>query len=265
MKMKFCSLSSGSSGNCVYMETENTRVLIDAGFSGKKVEELLKNIDVDPKTLDGILVTHEHTDHIKGVGILSRRYNLPIMANYGTWMGMDKKIGKIKDENILIFKNDYDFEFRDLEIHPISTYHDSECSCGYIVGNSNKKITVMTDTGYVSQNMKDKIKGSDILYVEANHDVDMLKNGIYPYHLKQRVLSTKGHLSNIDSAMMLGEVLKANEEKVILAHLSQENNTPKMAFETIKFYLEKLGLDTEKEIDLSVAPRHMASKIITLD
>lgn len=246
------------------METEKTKIIIDAGFSGKKVEELLKNIDVDPKSLDAILVTHEHTDHIKGVGVLSRRYNLPILANYGTWTAMDEKIGKIKDENILIFKNDYDFQFKDLDIHPLSTYHDSECSCGYIIENSSKKISVMTDTGYVSDNMKKKLTNSDLYYIEANHDVEMLKNGVYPYYLKERVLSTRGHLSNIDSAMTLGEILKSNGEKVILAHLSNENNTPDIAYNTIEMYLKSLGLDTTKDIDLSVAPRHTTSKIIRL-
>ncbi|HHX70666.1 MAG: MBL fold metallo-hydrolase [Miniphocaeibacter sp.] len=264
MSIKFCSLSSGSSGNAMYVETEKTRLLIDAGFSGKQLEKLLMNANVLPDSIDAILITHEHTDHIKGAGVLSRRYNIPILANEKTWLAMLKKVGKIKEENLIVFKNDIDFSLRDIDIHPFSTYHDSANSCGYIINKDNKKITILTDTGIVNERMKNLIAGSDIYLIEANHDVEMLKNGSYPYSLKQRIASVKGHLSNEDCAFTLGEILTGNQEKVVLAHLSEENNTEELAFSTVDKYLQSLGLDTKRDINLTLANRNNVSNEIIL-
>src|SRR5690554_4787402 len=133
MSIKFCSLSSGSSGNCQYIETDNTRILIDSGFSGKRVEELLSSIDVSPDTIDAILVTHEHIDHVKGVGVLSRRYDFPIFANANTWVGMEKTIGKIKEKNIKVFISEEYFEIKDITIYPINIFHDAQEPVGYIL------------------------------------------------------------------------------------------------------------------------------------
>lgn len=265
MSLRFSSLSSGSSGNCIYIESDRSKILIDAGFSGKQVEKLLQSIHVDPTELDAILVTHEHSDHIKGVGVLSRRYRIPVIANEGTWCAMSKKIGKIDEENILIFKNDLFFGLRDLDILPISTSHDSMEACGYIIQKNNKKISLVTDTGLYNLEMMDAMRDSDLFFVEANHDIHMLKNGFYPYHLKQRILSTKGHLSNEDAGRLLGDVIQGNGEKVFLAHLSQENNTPSLAYHTVNNYLLSLGLDTERDIQMTVANRSTPSGIVVLE
>lgn len=265
MSLRFCSLSSGSSGNCIYVESDRSKILIDAGFSGKQVEKLLDSIDVDPSELDAILVTHEHSDHIKGVGVLSRRYRIPVIANEGTWCAMTNKIGKIDEDNILIFKNDLYFGLRDLDILPVTTSHDSAEACGYIIQKGEKKISLLTDTGLYNTEMMDSIRGSDIFFVESNHDIAMLKNGIYPYRLKQRILSSKGHLSNDDCGRLLGDVLQGSGEKVFLAHLSSENNSPRVAFNTVNNYLLSLGLDTERDIDMTVAKRSYASGIIELE
>ncbi|WP_100065432.1 MBL fold metallo-hydrolase [Miniphocaeibacter massiliensis] len=265
MSLKFCSLASGSSGNALYIESNKTKILVDAGFSGKVIENLLLKANVLPESLDAILITHEHIDHIKGAGVLSRRYNIPILANEETWLAMLNKIGKIEEKNIIVFKNDIDFTLRDLDIHPISTYHDSANSCGYIINKNNKKISILTDTGIINQRMKNLISGSDVYLIEANHDIEMLKNGSYSYNLKKRILSVKGHLSNEDCAFTLGEVLTGNQENVILGHLSQENNTEQMAYDTVNNYLTNLGLDTNRDIFLSLANRSNISNQIILE
>lgn len=262
--MKFCSLASGSSGNSLYVETEKSKFLIDAGLSGVAIQKLLQSIGVKAQDLDFIMVTHEHSDHSKGVGVLSRRFNLPILANYQTWLAMDKTIGKIKEENIYVFKSDSDLEVRDLDIHPMSIYHDSVEAVGYVIESNNKKLTVLTDTGFVSEEMKDKIKGSDLYYLEANHDPKMLEIGPYPPILKKRVRGLKGHLSNIDCGKILGEMLTGMGESVLLSHLSEENNTPELAYSTVIDYLSSLGLDTKTDAVIEVAGRYKPSKLIEL-
>lgn len=166
MSFKFCSLSSGSSGNSEYIETEHSKILIDAGFSGKTIENLLKYINVDPSKLDAIFVTHEHADHIKGIGVLSRRYDLPIIANTETWYAMDSKIGKINDKNIYIFENNRHINFKDLDILPIKTSHDSANSCGYVISKDDKKISLVTDTGIIEDSVYEEIKDSNLFLLK---------------------------------------------------------------------------------------------------
>lgn len=255
MGMKFCSLSSGSSGNCQYIETENSKILVDSGFSGKKTEALLKSIDVRPEDLDAILVTHEHIDHIKGVGVLSRRYDLPIYANADTWMGMEGKVGDIKEKNIKLFTNESFFDLKDLNIFPVSTFHDAADPVGYILNYKGIKLSIVTDTGFISDNMFDKMKGSDLYFLESNHDEFMLKEGLYPWHLKRRILSAHGHLSNEDAGATLSNILQGKGEKVILAHLSKDNNVPELAMSTVTDILTKKGLNVEKDVDLALSFR----------
>lgn len=264
MALKFCSLSSGSSGNCQYIETRKTRVIIDAGFSGKRLEELLSSMEVDPSTIDAILVTHEHIDHTRGVGVLSRRYNIPIYANSGTWMGMEKGIGKIREGNIKVFTTESFFELGDLTVYPLGIFHDAQDPVGYIFYYKNKKVSVVTDTGWVNDNMMDKIKGSHLYLIESNHDVKMLKEGSYPWPLKQRILSTRGHLSNDDCGRILGQILGGSGEIVILGHLSKDNNRPDLAFNTVRANLESLGLDTKKDIALNLSHRDCRTDIFHL-
>lgn len=262
--MKFCSLSSGSSGNSLYIETDKSKFLIDAGLSGVRIQKLLTSIGVKAEDLDFIMVTHEHTDHSKGVGVLSRRFNLPVVANYDTWLAMDKTIGKIKDENIIVFKSDNDIELRDVDIHPMSIYHDSVSAVGYIIESGGKKLSVLTDTGFVSEKMKEKIKGSDLYFLEANHDLHMLETGPYPELLKKRVRGLKGHLSNIDCGNVLGEMLRGMGERVFLSHLSEENNTPEKALNTVVDYLRSMGMDTSSDAIIKVADRYKPSMLIEL-
>jgi len=264
MSIKFCSLSSGSSGNCQYIETDRTRILVDAGFSGKKIERLLSLINVDANTIDYILITHEHIDHVRGAGILSRRYDIPILANKSTWLGMEEVIGDVKDKNIKIIDTNKDLTLNDLGIHPFKIYHDAREPVGYIIYYKNFKISIATDTGWVDNNMKDKIKGSDLYLMESNHDVEMLKTGSYPWPLKKRVMSKEGHLSNVDAGETLSDVLSGNGEIVLLGHLSKENNTPSLAKETVRGCLECYGLDTYEDIELDLTYRDRPTKLYTL-
>jgi len=264
MAIKVCSLSSGSSGNCQYIGTDRTRILVDAGFSGKKTEGLLSTIGVMADTIDYILVTHEHIDHVRGAGVLSRRYDIPILANKNTWIHMSKTIGEIKDKNIKIIDSNKDLLLEDLGIHSFKIYHDAIEPVGYIIYYENTKISIMTDTGWVDNNMKDKIKGSDLYLMESNHDVEMLKTGRYPWPLKKRVMSKEGHLSNMDAGETLSEVLSGNGEIVLLGHLSRENNTPSLAKETVRECLESYGLDTYEDIELDLTYRDRPTKLYTL-
>lgn len=263
MTLEFCSLSSGSSGNSQFISGGDTKILVDAGFSGKKIESLLDEIDVDPKELDYILVTHEHLDHIRGVGVLSRRYNLPIVANMGTWKGMEDKIGKIKSENIRVIESNRHISLGNLYIRAFDIFHDALEPVGYNIFCKDKKVSLVTDTGIINKNIENYIRKSDLYLLESNHDVEMLKNGSYPYYLKERIKSNLGHLSNEDAGNVLKNVLREKNEKVFLAHLSKDNNNPHLAYLTVSQDLEKHGIDTSL-VDLQLTNRDMPTKIYKL-
>lgn len=264
MTLKFSSLASSSSGNCQYIETNNVRILVDAGLSGKRIENALSSIDVSPSSIDYILVTHEHSDHIKGVGVLSRRYDLPVYANKNTWEGMMKSIGKIKEENINIFETNNDFELKDLGIMPYKTFHDSNESVGYSFYYKNKKISLLTDTGKIDDTIIKQISNSNLLMIESNHDVEMLKLGSYPYYLKKRILGDYGHLSNELAGQLITNVIKGNNETVLLAHLSKENNFPELAYQTVLNILNENGLDVSQDLNLELTFRDKTTKLYTL-
>lgn len=264
MGIKFCSLSSGSSGNCQYIETDKIKILIDGGLSGKKIEGLLSSIDVCPTAIDSILVTHEHIDHIRGVGVLSRRYDIPIYANEKTWMKMEGIIGEIKESNIKIIESNKEFQLGDLDIHSFEVFHDAAEPVGYCIYNKNVKISIITDTGWVNDSMKRIIKGSSLYLMESNHDIKMLKEGKYPWYLKKRILSNKGHLSNIDAGKTLSEVLAGNGEVVLLAHLSKENNRPSIAYETVRECIVDYGINVHRDIALDLTYRDRTTRVYNL-
>ena len=261
MGIKFCSLSSGSSGNCQYIETDRVRILVDSGFSGKRIESLLSSINVRPDEIDYILVTHEHIDHVKGVGVLSRKYDIPIYANEKTWISMACLIGNIDDKNIRIFKSEKAFELEGLGVYPFKISHDSAEPVGYCFHYGNIKISIMTDTGWVNDNMKEAIKGSSLYLIESNHDLEMLKVGKYPWPLKKRIMGDKGHLSNDDAGKIISEIISGNGEIALLGHLSQENNFPLLAYKTVKNILEDSGIDIHNDITLDLAHRDKVSKV----
>lgn len=264
MVFRYCSIASGSSGNCHYIETENSKILVDAGLSGKIIQSGLEKIGVDPTELNLILITHEHIDHCKGAGILSRRFNLPIYANKKTWEAMEKGLGKIKEEHIKIFETDKEFLFNDITILPFATNHDSVEAVGFSFVKEDKKISMVTDTGHISDNIKEKVFGSDIYLIEANHDINMLRMGKYPWNLKKRIESDWGHLSNESAGEFIAELCKSKKSTVLLGHLSQENNFPELAYQTVKNILSENGIELERDIELHMASRSMPTKVYTL-
>lgn len=264
MKIDFCSLSSSSSGNCHYVSSDEVKLLVDAGFSGKTIEKLLDGIDVKCDEIDGILITHEHQDHIKGAGVLSRRYNIPIYANQGTWTGMEESIGKIKSENIKVIDTEKYLSLKDLDILPINIYHDANEPVGYVINGGNKKVSLVTDTGKLDDKILNHIKKSQIYLVESNHDIQMLRNGPYPVYLQNRIIGDFGHLSNDYIAEAMKDIIKGNGETILLAHLSKENNTPKTAFNQMAFKLLEMGIDIKKDINLELTHRDKQTKIFTI-
>ncbi len=262
--MKFCSLYSGSSGNCTFVGGGKTNLLIDAGLTGKKIQEALKQIDVSPCDINGIVITHEHDDHIKAAGILSRRFNIPIYANTNTWEAMSNKIGDVSEKNIKVFDGYYPFEIGDITVIPFPIPHDAAKPCGYSLIHGKKKATIATDIGYASDIVKNNIKNSDVVLLEANHDVEMLKVGPYPYPLKLRILSDTGHLSNADAGKTIIDVMGYGIKTVILGHLSKVNNYPGLAFRTVISELEMEGIKDGKDINIDIARRETVSHFYNL-
>ena len=260
--MKFCSLYSGSEGNCQFIRENNTKILIDAGLSGKKIQDAIKYIDESPENIKGILVTHEHADHIQGVGVLSRRYNIPIYANEKTWQAMEAQLGKIASENIMVF--DSPFEIDDLHIEPFNISHDSVAPVGFKVFNNSKKITVLTDTGCVTEEIKSNLLNSDLILIEANHDEDMVMIGSYTWPLKQRILSDVGHMSNTLSGNVLTEILSKGTEAVLLGHLSKENNFIELAYKTVENILLENKIPLNNGISLDMTYRDKPSKVFNV-
>ncbi len=225
--MKFCVLASGSKGNSTYIASGNTSILIDAGLSGKEIQRRLASIGVDVKDLDAILVTHEHSDHIKSVPVLSRRGHIHVFANQATYRSADAGLEKVYSYRD--FNTGESFEFQDLSIHPFSISHDTADPVGFLVSNGCSSLGYCTDTGKVTRLMGHRLSSCNGLILESNHDPDILKNGPYPQFLKQRVQSNKGHLANEDAAAFLAELLHENLTEIVLAHLSETNNLPEKA------------------------------------
>ncbi|MDT8718681.1 MBL fold metallo-hydrolase [Clostridium sp. 19966] len=261
--MVFCSLYSGSSGNSIFVASKNSKVLIDAGLPGKSIETALKAIGEKPEELNGIFVTHEHSDHIKGVGVLSRKYNLPVYANEKTWAGMSKIIGKVKEDNIKIM-NGAAVTIDDMDIVSYSIPHDAADPCGYSIYAEGKKVCTATDLGYFSDQVKENIIDADLLLLESNHDVEMLKFGPYPYLLKRRILSDVGHLSNEACGNAILELLTDKPKKIVLGHLSHTNNYPELAYATVTNILRENNINMEKDVLISMADRSKPSSYIKL-
>lgn len=231
--MKFCTLASGSSGNCHYVATEKGGLLVDAGLSGKTIQGYMAGIQEDMTHVNAILITHEHSDHIKGAGILSRRFNLPIYANEGTWEAMAKDLGKIATTNIKCFKTGSEMQLNDIVIKSYEVCHDAKEPVGYTFSYGGKKISILTDTGIYTALMRREIEDSDLMVLEANHDSNMLAVGPYPYYLKKRIQGEQGHLSNDDCARLICEMTSEKRQLILLGHLSRENNFPELAYQTV--------------------------------
>lgn len=240
--MKFSVLASGSSGNAIYVENEEHSFLVDVGLSGKKMEQLFQEIDRDMKKLSGIFITHEHSDHIKGLGVVARKHGIPIFANEKTWMAMDSLIGKVPVEQRFQFDMETVKTFGTIDIQSFAVSHDAADPMFYIFHENGRKLVLITDTGYVSDRMKGHIKGADSFVFESNHDVSMLQMGRYPWSIKRRILSDVGHVSNEDAAVAMSEVVDTKNTHIYLSHLSKDNNMKDLARMSVAQTLQSCGI-----------------------
>lgn len=259
--LSFSILASGSSGNCTYIETGGQKILVDAGFSGKKVQALLAQIDRKMDDIDAIFVTHEHSDHVQGVGILSRKFNLPIYANKQTWLAMDKNIGIVKDENRHYIEPDEMLSLGDLDIMSYSVSHDAVSPQFYAFQKGKKQFVMLTDTGYVSDKLRSLLINANAYLIESNHEIEMLRYGKYPWSLKQRILSDKGHLSNEDGALAMVDLIGENTSDVYLGHLSRDNNTKELAMNAMEDLLGQHDIDIKRQIKLHMTDPEIASPL----
>ncbi|MDQ0415152.1 MBL fold metallo-hydrolase [Mesobacillus stamsii] len=250
MSLHFSVLASGSTGNAIYVETEGQSFLVDAGLSGKQMEGLFKEIGREMKDLSGILVTHEHSDHIKGIGIVARKYKLPIYANEKTWKAMDGLIGEIPLDQKFSFAMETVKTFGGLDIESFGVSHDAAEPMFYVFHKEGKKLALVTDTGYVSDRMKGIISNADAYVFESNHDVQMLRMGRYPWSVKRRILSDYGHVSNEDAAVAMSEVAGDQTKRIYLAHLSKDNNMKDLARMAVTQTLEGQGIMVGEQFDL---------------
>ena len=265
--MRLCSIASGSSGNCIYVGSETTHLLVDVGISGKRTECGLNTLGITGKELDGILITHEHADHISGLGVMARKYGIPVYATAGTINAIQESssIGKLDASLFREVKEDEKLTIKDLTVNPMRISHDAAQPVAYRISYGNKKIGICTDLGVYNDYTVECLKGMDALLLEANHDVKMLQVGPYPYYLKQRILGDKGHLSNENSGRLLSRILHDGLENIILGHLSKENNLPELAYEAVRMEIT-MGDNPYNANDfrLQVAKRNEVSPVINI-
>ena len=265
--MRLCSIASGSSGNCIYVGSDCAHVLIDAGISGRRVEAGLNSLELTGRDLDGILITHEHSDHIKGLGVIARKYGIPIYATGGTVDAMVRSgsLGKIPEGIFREIREDEPFLIKDLVVNPFTIPHDAAQPVGYRLECGEHSVEIATDLGKYNEYIIENLQNLDALLLEANHDIRMLQVGRYPYYLKQRIMGDRGHLSNENAGQLLCRLLHDNLKAVFLGHLSKENNYEELAYETVCSEVT-MGDNPYKSKDfkIQVAKRDYISEIVTV-
>lgn len=264
MPFVFCPLFSGSSGNCVYLAAGNTRLLIDAGMPAKAILGALETLGVSPAELSGILITHEHSDHIRGVGPLSRKFDVPVYANLGTWTAMESKLGEVHARNQRVFRTGEDFYVRDIGVEPFSIPHDAAEPVGFSLLHQGRKVAVATDLGHIQPGWMRAVSGADLLLLESNHDPRMLENSRYPHYLKSRIRGRKGHLSNDDCGKALCDLVASGVRTCILGHLSHENNMPELAYQTVRGALAEHHIFCGQDFRLDMAWRDRMGNFYTI-
>lgn len=258
--MRYCSLASGSSGNAHYIEGGGTAVIVDIGLSMKALKAEMMSVGLDPTRVAAVFVTHEHIDHIKGIGPWCRKYKVPVFATAGTWQGIGKSFGKAMPGYMFSVEADRDYQIGEMTVHPFALHHDAREPVGYRFSVGGEVTVVLTDNGYLCESLRAEVLRADIVALEANHDVSMLLNGSYPYSLKKRIYGSRGHLSNIDCAMMVCELLKTKPDaKICLSHLSRENNTPEIALRTVLDAVHETLGTSDLDGQISVSQRDHAS------
>ena len=262
--MRICSIASGSTGNCIYVGNGNTHLLIDCGISGKKIENGLNGIGLTSKDIDAVLVTHEHTDHVKGLGVIARKYGIPFYTCKKTKKAIFemKELGEIDAGLFHDIEADKMFCLKDLAIEPFSISHDAADPVGFRINDGKKTMALATDMGTFDDYTVEHLKDLDTILLESNHDVRLLEVGRYPYPLKRRILSDKGHLSNELAGALLNEILHDNMKHIILGHLSAENNYPDLAYETVCCEVTRAHTPYKAaDFDISVAKRDMPGNV----
>ena len=257
---QFCSLYSGSTGNSSIVQSNKTKILVDVGESAKKIAEALASINVDPFSIDAILITHEHSDHVKGLAVFSKKYNVPVYANVETWNAMQKYKEKLNEENIKTFTFNK-FKIGDIEVNPFPIPHDAANPCGFNLFHDNKKMSIATDIGHMSKEIITNLSDSSFLLLEANYEPEILKCSSYPYMLKERIKGPNGHLSNSDAGKTISYLVDHGLNQVMLGHLSKENNFPELAYKTVVEELIEHNYD-ENSLSLSIANRYETSPVI---
>lgn len=259
--MKLSSIASGSKGNCIFVENEDTALLVDVGISKKKVEEGLSFFERSPEDIDGILITHEHSDHIKGLGVFLRKYPVPVYATEKTidYILHHSGIGKVDSDLFFVIEKNKSFDLKNLRVSPLQISHDAVDPVCYRFdedSSKNKSCAIATDLGEVTEDLTHSLQELDGILVESNHDVRMLQMGPYPYNLKQRIWGKRGHLSNEACGNFINQIISDRLKNIVLGHLSQENNYPELAFQAVRneinFAKNKFYTD---DIDLKVASR----------
>ena len=258
--MNFAPLFSGSSGNAVYVASESTHLLVDAGLSGARIARELENLGLRADALAGILITHEHADHIAGVGVMSRRYDLPVYATEGTWRAMAAQLGKMAEKNVRVLREKAPFCVGDIAISPFPLSHDAADPVGYALSAGGARIAIATDTGEIRDSWLRDCEGADLVLLESNYDPAMLQAGPYPYPLKRRILGRQGHLSNDDAGRAAARLIASGVRRLVLGHLSRENNFPELALRAVQDALREAGLHAAVDI----ARRDGATGLYTL-
>ena len=263
--MRVSVLASSSSGNATYIETPQHHILIDAGFSGKKLQALMQSVGRDLKDVDSLFLTHEHTDHSKGVGVLTRRYpNITLYANQLTLEALPQTIGKLPADQVQVIEPGQTMSLGDLDVEAFAVSHDAAQAQFYQVHHDDKAFAILTDTGYVSDRVAGTIRDADAYVMECNHDLEMLRMGPYPWPLKQRILSDTGHLSNEDGANAIMDVIGTRTKRVYLGHLSPYNNVKALAHITVANMLKAQGLPVGRDFDIYDTDPAIADAMFTV-
>ncbi len=260
--IKFCNLFSGSSGNSLFIRSGKTSLLVDAGLPCSNIEISLRSINEDPAGIHAIILTHDHSDHMRGIEVFSKRYDIPVYANLNTWLKIDDHTKNIKEKNKRVFCTNEIFETGGFGIFPFPIPHDAAEPVAFCLFAEGKKVTTATDIGHMNDQLFDNFSGSDLLFLESNHDVNMLKIGPYPYFLKRRILGEEGHLSNEDCSKTICRLAKQGMRRFILGHLSRENNYPALAYETTNAALFEIGISAGKDVSIDIAPRDRTGNVV---